>query len=697
MTNYSSMNNKLIDKLNDTIEENLQNEQFGVVQLAEAADLSKSQLNRRLQVITGQSSSRYIREYRLKKAMELLQNQAATSTEVAYQVGFGSPSYFSTCFKQYYGFSPNEAGNQDTIAVSNAGKTNWKKISLISLGSILMLSLVYSSFSSRLSNNHTNTENQPRIRIAVLPVKNYPDSSANRHPYLIGENITSKLSKIDEFAVKESAFAQNIDMREVGPSLNADFLLGIKFVPAEESFELAANLTDANDGTVIWSELYQRTNNDLQEIQNEVVLTVTKVLGVNITSIEANRVKQKLTHSDAAYRYFLVGNDFLARLQTEGNMRMAADLFEKAVALDSTFAEAWFGLFGANSVLYGRYYDRSEAQYQRVQQYFEKAKSLGPELPDVKLHISRKMEASERLPFLKDLLREYPENDEIYKRIGAAYGELGQRDSALYYVEKAIEFNPTDSHHWIIAGIHHRQSRRYSKALAYYLEALELQPTLKLPHPAFIYVDIGELAKARDYLTPVANEGSKFSNTFKRDLSHIEYLDRNFQEALALMVEVDSITTNYHSQYRTRSLELGLIYYGMGDLQSARTQFELARIEMDKKLEEVPDDPRVLCSLGIAYAGLGLKQEAITSFERALSIAQMPDRSAHPTNNIERNLAKVYVMVGKYDQALKQLEYLLEDGRMHVWRMKLDPIYDPIRETEGFKELVNNIEYQPVL
>ena len=108
MNQHPSVDHQLLDRLTETVKENLQNEQFGVPGLAEAAGLSKSQLNRRLKALTGQSASQFIREYRLKPAMELLKNQTATPSVVAYQVGFENLSYFFRVFKKFTGLNPME-------------------------------------------------------------------------------------------------------------------------------------------------------------------------------------------------------------------------------------------------------------------------------------------------------------------------------------------------------------------------------------------------------------------------------------------------------------------------------------------------------------------------------------------------------------------------------------------------------------
>ena len=108
MTVNHSAEQEYIDKLTEIVVENFSNTNFGVAELAKEMGLSHSSLHRKLKAIAQQSISQFIRETRLKRAMELLKLQAGTVAEVAYGVGFGSTTYFSKCFHDYYGYPPGE-------------------------------------------------------------------------------------------------------------------------------------------------------------------------------------------------------------------------------------------------------------------------------------------------------------------------------------------------------------------------------------------------------------------------------------------------------------------------------------------------------------------------------------------------------------------------------------------------------------
>jgi len=112
MTLYLPAEQKYINKLTEIVEENLSNSRFGVAELAKEMGVSHSGLHKKLKTITKKSISQFIRETRLKRAKELLQLQAGTVAEVAYGVGFGSTTYFSKCFHDYYGYPPGEVRKQ---------------------------------------------------------------------------------------------------------------------------------------------------------------------------------------------------------------------------------------------------------------------------------------------------------------------------------------------------------------------------------------------------------------------------------------------------------------------------------------------------------------------------------------------------------------------------------------------------------
>ncbi|WP_420401859.1 tetratricopeptide repeat protein [Flagellimonas sp.] len=103
----SSIDQDFIKKVTEILELEIDNENFGVVELADAVALSRSQLFRKIKAITDQTPIEFIRSFRLHRAMDMLQQQSGTVAEIAYSVGFQNPSYFSKCFQEQFGMSPS--------------------------------------------------------------------------------------------------------------------------------------------------------------------------------------------------------------------------------------------------------------------------------------------------------------------------------------------------------------------------------------------------------------------------------------------------------------------------------------------------------------------------------------------------------------------------------------------------------------
>lgn len=105
-----SIDEKFINKAKEVVEKYISKSEFNVEQFAEEMNLSSVVLRRKIKAVTNQSATQFVRKYRLQKAANLLQNSADTVSNIAYQVGFESLSYFTRAFQEEFGKSPSEYG-----------------------------------------------------------------------------------------------------------------------------------------------------------------------------------------------------------------------------------------------------------------------------------------------------------------------------------------------------------------------------------------------------------------------------------------------------------------------------------------------------------------------------------------------------------------------------------------------------------
>ena len=93
------------------IQKNLSDSEFGVEDIGKQIGLSRVQLYRKVKAMTGSSVVDLLRKARLAKANRLLESRSMSVSEVAYDVGFSAPSYFTKCFKDEFGMLPGDVGN----------------------------------------------------------------------------------------------------------------------------------------------------------------------------------------------------------------------------------------------------------------------------------------------------------------------------------------------------------------------------------------------------------------------------------------------------------------------------------------------------------------------------------------------------------------------------------------------------------
>ena len=102
---------QFVKQLNTVIQQNLSNYEFGVEDIGKEIGLSRVQLYRKVKAITGSSVVDLLRKARLAKAKRLLESRSMSVSEVAYEVGFSAPSYFTKCFKEEYNMLPGDVAN----------------------------------------------------------------------------------------------------------------------------------------------------------------------------------------------------------------------------------------------------------------------------------------------------------------------------------------------------------------------------------------------------------------------------------------------------------------------------------------------------------------------------------------------------------------------------------------------------------
>lgn len=386
-------------KLTEIIRNNFDNEQFGVKEAARIFGVSRSHLHRRLKKLTGKSVSQFIRELRLEKAMELLQKDMATVSEIAYSVGFHSPTYFNTCFKERYGFTPGEAKirehlEQERPKFKKTGKE--KTIFIVVLG-ILFLITMFSYINNRsiLSKLQKDTPSiSPLLSddstksIAVLPFKNW---SGDPELEYISDGMTdaviSRISEIKEMdrvvPFTSSVQFKNSEksMPELAKTLNVFYILEGNFQKQGSQFKINLRLNDGPLNKQIWSGSYsgEWKTNEIFEIQSKVAENVANIMNVKLTERDYDAFTGIPTKSEEAYNYYLLA-EYQNNKFNQTSFKNAIPLYEKAFAMDSTFVEPLLGLadiYVTGGAVWGLYGEQEA--WRNAKFYLQKASAIDGE------------------------------------------------------------------------------------------------------------------------------------------------------------------------------------------------------------------------------------------------------------------------------------------------------------------------------
>ncbi|MCP3932741.1 MAG: response regulator transcription factor [Bacteroidetes bacterium] len=103
-----SIEEMFLVKARQVVENHFQTEDFNIHQFCRQLNMSRTQVHRKVKALTGRSTSAFIRTIRLQKAKELVQNSELTISEIAYEVGFRDPNYFSRTYLEEFGEQPSE-------------------------------------------------------------------------------------------------------------------------------------------------------------------------------------------------------------------------------------------------------------------------------------------------------------------------------------------------------------------------------------------------------------------------------------------------------------------------------------------------------------------------------------------------------------------------------------------------------------
>lgn len=381
-TSNSNSNNSFILKLQEILEANLSNEQFGVEDLAKEFGLNRSHLHRKLKNVTGQSISQFIREYRLRKAKILLEQKDYSAAEVAYKVGFNSPTYFSKSFHDYFGATPGKVKNSILEKEKKASRIGYKLYVILSVFVVLVIAFIF------LRRNEDEGKLTKEKSIVVLPFANMSKNPDQQHfSDGVMEAVLNHLTALENMHVisrTTSMRYKNSDksIPEIAKELNVNYVLEGGVQENNGKIRINAQLIEGETDNHLWSEQYDRKLENIFAIQTDIAKSIAKALNTYISQDEINSVNQPITKNPVAYENYLRGKYLIEGNWSLDKINKAIKYFEAAVQHDPEFVEAYIWLGGAYATQGTWYGDLINEEAKKIANtYYDKAKEIDSDHP----------------------------------------------------------------------------------------------------------------------------------------------------------------------------------------------------------------------------------------------------------------------------------------------------------------------------
>jgi TolB-like protein/AraC-like DNA-binding protein/TPR repeat protein len=712
-----------LKKAREIILDNLINPQFGVPELAREIGTSRSVLLRRLKTLTGKSASSFIREIRLQRAMELIEQEGLSASEASYQTGFSSPAYFSHCFHEHFGYPPGEIkkkGNNQAVrnqqsttdetfaaemdrAKPKAILTNHRKHKekiVLTVSSCILLILAGLLLVPVLF--HSNKD----IRIAVMPFRNMGNDTTQQW-FCEGfkEDLLNNLSRISSFSVVSRISSDQYrntkkSLKTIGKELNVDYLIEGSVGREDGNLKIWVQLIDSKKDKHIWvSDTIRKTEEKLLEVQSDLAQRIAGELKAVLTTEESKKIEKAPTKSIEAYNLYQQGNYFITDFK---DTKLAIRYYEKAIELDPRFALAYAQLAYCWAAEYFFFWDHRDEVLPRCKQLIDKAFEIDPVLAEARLalgyyHYWGFGNYADALKQTQLVLKEQPKNVGALSLSGYVNRRSGHYELAKTYLVKALELNPRSYQlAWNIGGTYD-VLRDYAKAYYYYEMARLMEPDAAPAYLSLVTLMLnweGNTVKSRKIIENARINVKDISTDqgFLILLYNLNLMDGNYEEALR---NLSSIKTNViDGQYSYRPI---YTYYAKNYGLMKRSALETAyydssRVFLEKRILDYPEDPRLYSALGLAYAGLHLEKKAIASCKMAIQLLPAT-KEALTWTYYSWELAIIYTMLGKYDEAIELIKNALSiPGFISTKFLELEPRYSPMWDLPAFKKMIKEFE-----
>ncbi|MGH7599429.1 MAG: protein kinase domain-containing protein [bacterium] len=458
---------------------------------------------------------------------------------------------------------------------------------------------------------------QPQVidSLAVLPFTNLsPNPNADYLSDGITESLIYSLSQLPNVKVisRNAVFrykGRETDAQAAGKELGVRAVLVGTMLQREEQLSISVELVDARDRSVIWGENYYRPFADILAVQSDITSEITAKMRLQLSPTEQRQLQKHSTTNSEAYRLYLLGQHYASQYTREG-LDKGIGYFNQAIALDSNYALAYFGLAYYYMAMADWYLPVPEAMI-KTKAAAVKAIQLDETLVEAHvwlaiLHFVYEYDHPAAVREFKRALVLNPNNALAHSKYGWYLVLTGRFDEGLAEAKKAQELDPlaTEINDFLGACLYY--ARRYDEAAAQLRYTIELSPNYwgSRLYLAKVYQQQGRLEEALAEVQR-ATQIDSVSDIIAM-LARAYALVGKRREALQVLEEMQA----WPQDRFVAPSEIVKVYLALGDKAQALAWLEKAyathsflnTLKVDAEFDPLHEEPRfqdILKKLGL--------------------------------------------------------------------------------------------------
>ncbi len=596
-----------------------------------------------------------------------------------------------------------ESGHSTTLATSHSQRLSrrWWAAALIvvAAASVLIVTKPWRADST--------SDKPDRIMLAVLPFENLGSPEDEYFADGITDEITSRLAGLSALRVISRTSAiqyKDTDkgLPQIAAELGVDYILEgtIRWDKTGDTcrVRITPQLIRVSDNTHLWTDRYNVVIENIFSVQSSIAERVAEELDITLLESEQLALAERLSDNPEAYDYYLRGLKYFGNHNPKDYMN-AEEMFLTAIELDSTFASAYAWLSVVCTQIYSWYLDRTDERLSAAKAAADSALCLAPNLPIAHgamawYHYAGVKNRSRALEEFTSLREKQPSDATFSFCIALIERSQGKWEEAVADFQRALKLNPRSATYCSEYGIALIYLRRYDEAESLCNRAIEFKPDFRQPHhnKSLIYLyRNGDIQGAGQVLREALQKNDRWSNLTDLEVV-LCIMEGDYDRALTLLNNIRDMSEipSYDSAfcYNLKGMVHG--YLHQEDLMESC--YDSARVILERLIRSDSTDFWYHAELGLTYAGLGRKQAAIREGQLSVELLTASENAMQEVTLLS-NLASIYSLVGEYDRAIEQLDYLLSvPSEVSVPLLEIWPDFAPMRELPRFQALLKKYE-----